>query len=84
MIDMWMTEDKLVGKAVADVCHVELSLLASNPCVEANVEQHIAKFLADIVRIILDKCIGKLVNFFYGVGPERLVGLLAVPWTFGP
>ena len=84
MIDMRMTEDKLVGKAIADIGNIELALLASNPRIEADMEQHVAKLLADVMEVILLKGISKLINFLYGVGPERLIGLLAVPWTFGP
>ena len=78
---MRVAEDELVGRAVADIDDVEFSLFFSNACIETDVEQHIAQFLAYFVLLVLHQGIAKFECFFYGIGTQALVGLLFVPRT---
>ena len=82
MIDVRMTEDELVHQLVADISNVELFLLLSYLGIEAYVQQHVAKLLADIGLVVLHESVTQLVCLFYGIGAQRLIGLLSVPRTF--
>ena len=78
-IDVWMTEDEFVAKFVADLGDIELRLLFSNFGVEADVEEHVAEFFHNLVRIAFHQGIREFVRLFDGVGAQAFVGLLAVP-----
>lgn len=45
-------------------------------------KQDIAEFLADVGNIVGNQSVGEFINFFHGVGAQRFVGLLGIPWAF--
>ena len=79
---MRMAEYELVAKLVSSPGSVELLLFRPDLGVEANVQQHVAQFLADVLLVVVHEGIAQLIGFFDGVGAQALVGLLAIPGAF--
>ena len=79
---MWMTEYQFIYQTVTNVCYIKLRFLFTYPGIEGNMQQHVTQLLTDILHVVLHQCVAELVGFFYRVGAQTLVGLLAVPWTF--
>ena len=79
---MRMAVDELVYEFVAHVGDIEFALLLSDSCVEAHVQQHVAKLLADVRLVVFQQSVAQLVSFFYGIRAQRLISLLAVPRAF--
>ena len=82
MIYMRMAVDELVYEFVAHVGDIEFALLLSDSCVEAHVQQHVAKLLADVRLVVFQQSVAQFVSFFYGIRAQRLISLLAVPRAF--
>ena len=78
-----MTGDHLLRQRITDISHIELFLLLRNLRVEADMEQHIAQLLTDIVNVVLDQGVAELVSLFYRIGSQTLVRLFLVPRTIG-
>ena len=51
MVYVRMTEYQLVDKGIADISNIEIASLGTYARIEADMEQHIAKLLADVVGI---------------------------------
>ena len=83
MIDMWMAEYQFVGQFAAHIAHVEITLLAGNLGIKADMQQHVAQFLAYIGQVIVQQGVTQFVCLFDGVWSERLKCLLLVPRAFG-
>jgi len=77
-----MPEYKFLGEFVADIIDIEFSLLLADFGVESHMQQHVAKLLTYIRIVLPHESITKFVDFLYGVGSQRFIGLLAVPRAF--
>ena len=84
MIDVRVSEYQFVNELVAHVGDVEIAFLTANPCIEADVKQHVAQLLADVGSVVLHQGVGELESLLDGVWPQAFVSLLLVPWTFLP
>lgn len=76
-----VAEYEFLAELIAHVGNVEILCFRTNLGIEADVEQNIAQFLADIFFVALHQGIAEFVSFFNRVGTQALVGLLAIPRT---
>ena len=74
-----MAAGHLVGEAIEDVGHRELSGLAGDLAVEHDLEQQVAELLDEVVDVVLVDGVQHLVGFLDQVRFEGGAGLLAVP-----
>ena len=81
MIDVRMAEDELIGRAVANVDNIEITLFFTDAGIEADVQQHVAQFLANFVFIVLHQGICQFKSFFNRVWAQAFVCLLLIPRT---
>ena len=77
-----MAEFEFGHQRIAHVGYVKLSFFLGYLAVEQNMKEHIAEFLADFGIVGIDQSLAKLIYLLYGVGAQRLIGLLGVPWAF--
>lgn len=65
---MGVSADHLVADGVDDLSEAEASTLLRHLCVEDDLEQEIAKFLAQFFHIVFLDGLGYLVRLFQSVG----------------
>ena len=74
-----MTADHLVANGVGDVVESEGALLLRHPRVEHDLQQQVAEFVFQIVKIAALYGVGDFVGFFNGVRRYTGEGLLKIP-----
>ena len=79
-----VAENEFFTQLVAHVGYVERLLFAAYLGIEAHVQQHVAQFLTNVLLVAAHQRVTQFVGFFYGVGSQAFVGLLAVPRAFHP
>ena len=79
-----MTIYELVTQEVDHIHYVEMLFLLADLGIEKDMKENIAKFLGQFPFLTLEDGVAEFIYFLYGLRTQRLVGLLAVPWTFFP
>ena len=80
---MRMAGNHLAGQRIADIGHIKLMLLLCYLSIETDMQQHVAKFLADLMDIVPDEGIAELVSLLDGIWAQTFIGLLLVPRAIG-
>src|SRR6266404_1643680 len=78
---MWMPPNQLFTDLFGHVVDVESSAFARDLRVHYDEQQKIAELFPKVRVVLRARRFGDLVSFFDCCGQERLVSLLAVPWT---
>ena len=68
---MGMAKDEFVSFLEAHVGYVKVFLLPSEYGIEDDVLQHVAQFLANVLRVVVGQGIAQFVNLLNSVGPQR-------------
>ena len=76
-----MSAHQFFYQGVDDGVETEQCLFAAQLCVENNLEQNVAQFLCNMVKVPLLNRVSQLVALFQGRGHDAVEVLLQVPGT---